>query len=188
MLPLGAANPSLSRPNVPAPNFNQNDLATSFTRVPSRWQENGSPSFGSNPALLANSGLPTGLSGMSDLNEHESQSNLHNPSPPRISGLGAEGGLFQTIQESAGLGIQNSPPSTGSFAIGSAMERDRESQPFSSGGFSSLSSSGSLASFGILPQLDSKNDAELAANPPVVNRGTPTNSNEGRPAHQTNGT
>ena len=82
------------------------------------------------------------------------------PYVPRTSGLGAQGGLLQTIQESAAIAIQNSQtasesPAAAASGVGGAVgptfsaPSSTAAHNFPNGAFPSLGSSGSLAHLGI---------------------------------------
>ena len=80
--------------------------------------------------------------------------------PVRPTGLGAEGGLLQAIQDS---NIQNSPPASAPSAP-----------------IASLSSSGSLANLGIaVPPIDMNPPAPVPSAGPLLPAGAPTPSSGG---------
>ena len=91
-----------------------------------------------NPGIKYEYMLPVGVSNNLLPHSNNDPSSSDYPNPARSRGLGAEGGLLQTIQQGEFLaGIQNSPPSAAVLSGGGG------SVP------SSLSSSGSLANLGI---------------------------------------
>lgn len=177
MLPLGVANNIVPPRNNPPPApVTFGDLSggggTASSNLPGRYQlqDGGATSGGSPNYLGANN-------------------------PPRS--LGAEGGLFQTIQQgSAGLsGIQLPPPPSSGGGNSGSLPNYPVSGSAASGNYpSSLSSSGSLANLGIVPSKFEGPASELG-NPAVVagidggSAGTvaPVLPKESRPTQQPHG-
>lgn len=145
MLPLGATNNLIPRPNpAPAAPVAFGDLSGTGANVPGRYPLDSTTTSGSASA-------PNYLG-------------ANNP-PPRS--LGAEGGLFQTIQQgSAGLnGIQLASSSGGNSGSNLAPSNYPVSGVASGSYPSSLSSSGSLANLGIVPSQFEAPASELGGNP-----------------------
>ncbi len=126
MLPLGVAKPLLlPQSNSPVP--------FDTPGIPSRWPDTKDTPY--------QSGI--------DVNGLGPESA---PTAKRNSGLGAEGGLqaFQNIQDSANFGNENSSP----ISVVPVQSRAGRQDNFPVGGFPSLSSSGSLATLGIVPPFE----------------------------------